>query len=112
MFRMILNRSGSSPITGRTLSATGLYFFLVARLLCRKVFPFSGFCAAVLLLSVVSLLIGVALSATRLGVELFLCVSALLTSGVVPRLDASPFTGFIWSLGAITENGRRGIGSE
>ena len=109
---MILNHSGSSPITGRTLSATGLYFFLVARLLCRKTFPLSGFWAAVLLLSVVSLPIGVTFSVTRLDVELFLCVSALLTLVVVLRLDASPFTGFVWSLEDITENGRRGIGSE
>ena len=33
---MILNRSGSSPTTGRTLRATGLYFFLVDRVLCRS----------------------------------------------------------------------------
>jgi hypothetical protein len=32
IFRIIQNFSGSSPITGRTLSATGLYFFLVAAL--------------------------------------------------------------------------------
>ena len=29
IFRTILNLSGSSPTTGLTLSATGLYFFLV-----------------------------------------------------------------------------------
>jgi hypothetical protein len=33
MFLTILNLSGSSPITGLTLSATGLYFFLVERLM-------------------------------------------------------------------------------
>ena len=75
-------------------------------------FPAFSFCAAVLLLSVIRLPIGVAFSVTRLGVELFLGVGALLTSVVVLCLDASPFTGFIWSLEDITENGRRGIGSE
>lgn len=30
MFLMILNLSGSSPITGLTLRCTGLYFFLAA----------------------------------------------------------------------------------
>ena len=33
---MILNWSGSSPTTGRTLRATGLYFFLVDRVPCRS----------------------------------------------------------------------------
>ena len=36
IFRMILNRLGSSPTTGRTLRATGLYFFLVDRVPCRS----------------------------------------------------------------------------
>ena len=32
MFQMILNLAGNSPMTGLTLSATGLYFFFVAKL--------------------------------------------------------------------------------